>query len=118
MTDVVIINKVERIERCLKRIAEDYAGYEAAFLTDYMRQDAVILNLQRACELSSIGLANHILKKKHLGVPQSSAHSFELLSQNHLISQELATQMVKMVGFHNVAIHEYAILDILWWSGK
>ena len=33
---------------CLERIREDFFGYEIEFETNLMRQDAIILNLQRA----------------------------------------------------------------------
>lgn len=61
MADSIIINKAGSIERCLKRIREDYIGFESDFEANYMRQDAVLLNLQRACE-QSIDLANHLVK--------------------------------------------------------
>jgi uncharacterized protein YutE (UPF0331/DUF86 family) len=111
MADVVIVNKAASIERWLKRIDEDYTGFEAGFETDFMRQDAVILNLQRACE-QSIDLANHLIKKQKLGVPQNSKHAFEILSENGFIDQALARRLSNMAGFRNIAVHEYSSLDI------
>jgi uncharacterized protein YutE (UPF0331/DUF86 family) len=79
MNDVVI-NKLATIERCLSRIKEVYQQAGDDFLSDYTRQDSIILNLQRACE-ASIYLANYITKLKNLGIPQSSQNSFELLQK-------------------------------------
>ncbi len=59
--DDIILNKAAIIERCLKRIHEDYDGYKEEFRTSFLRQDAIILNLQRACE-ASIDLAAHIFE--------------------------------------------------------
>ena len=76
----VIINKVESIQRCVKRAREEYAAAKDAFAEDYTRQDAAILNLMRACE-QSIDLANYLVKKEKLGVPADSSQSFDLLEK-------------------------------------
>lgn len=47
--EAVLINKYEIIERCIKRIEEEYAG-NSKNLADYRRMDCIVLNLQRACE--------------------------------------------------------------------
>ena len=54
----IILNKKESIERCIKQIRIYYGlPSEIPFEEDYLRQDAVALNLQRACE-QCIDLAN------------------------------------------------------------
>lgn len=111
MADSVIINKAASIERCLQRIAEDYLGHEDAFETEYIRQDAILLNLQRACE-QSIDLANHVVKLKALGAPQNTRDAFALLEKAGLIDAPLARAMEHMVGFRNIAVHEYARLNL------
>ena len=50
MVDDIALNKLAIIERCLARIREEYAGHETELATDFTRQDAIVLNLQRACE--------------------------------------------------------------------
>lgn len=111
MSETVILNKVKSIERCLKRVREDYRNHSADFRTNFTVQDAIVLNIQRACE-QSIDLANHIIKSKKLGVPQNARNSFELLAENELISESLKNNLMKMVGFRNIAIHEYQKLDM------
>jgi hypothetical protein len=59
--DNVIVNKVSIIERCLKRIHEEYQGDAAELKRNFTKQDSVILNLQRLCE-ASIDIANRCLK--------------------------------------------------------
>lgn len=111
MTDPVILNKTQSIERCLKRVEEDYFGYEKSFDQDFMRQDAIVLNLQRACE-QTIDLANYLIKANHLEVPRESRNAFDTLVKSSMISQELGDKMKRMVGFRNVAIHEYLKLEL------
>ena len=111
MSETVILNKVKSIERCLRRIREDYQYHNHDFQTNFTVQDAIVLNIQRACE-QSIDLANHIIKSKKLGIPQNARNSFELLCENQVISNELKTNLIKMVGFRNIAIHEYQKLEM------
>ncbi|OLO40554.1 hypothetical protein BTR23_06075 [Alkalihalophilus pseudofirmus] len=113
MNDDVIINKANIIERCLKRINEEYDN-NPENLKNYTKQDSIILNLQRVCE-ASIDLAMHLIAKKKLGVPQTSREAFDVLHQQDLIPEELAKKMKAMVGFRNIAVHDYqkVNLDIL-----
>ena len=70
-----------------------------------------MLNLQRACEVS-IDLAMHIVSRQRLGIPQSSREAFELLAQAQLISPELMESLKGMVGFRNIAVHNYQALKL------
>lgn len=67
--------------------------------------------MQRACE-TAIDLAQHWVRIRSLGVPASSRDLFTLLAPAHLIDPALAQSLRKMVGFRNVAIHEYQPLDL------
>ena len=106
MADDVALNKAASLERCVKRIREVYAGDDKN-LYDLTAQESNLLNLQRACE-RSIDLAMHLIRKRRLGVPQDSREAFKLLLTNGLLDQKLANSMKRMVGFRNVAVHEYA----------
>jgi uncharacterized protein YutE (UPF0331/DUF86 family) len=107
----VLINKTQSIQRCIRRVREEYSLAGDNFKEDYTRQDAAILNLTRACE-QAIDLANHIIKAKKLGIPTKSSDSFALLSQNKLIPPDLSESLIKMTGFRNTAVHQYQELDM------
>jgi uncharacterized protein YutE (UPF0331/DUF86 family) len=107
MADDVIINKAASLERCVKRIREVHAGDDKNLYENLTSQESILLNLQRACEVS-IDLAMHVIRKRRLGVPQDSREAFELLKANGLLDRELADALKRMVGFRNVAVHEYA----------
>ncbi len=107
----IIINKIQSIQRCIQRAREEYQCAGEGFATDYSHQDAAILNITRACE-QAIDLANYMIKKHQFGIPTSSAESFELLARQQVISVELALRLKKMVGFRNIAVHEYQTLNI------
>ena len=111
MVDDVLLNKSAIIERCVHRAREEYQAAGANFATDYTRQDAAILNLQRACE-AALDIANHLTRLHKLGIPQSARSAFELLEQGGLIPGSLAEAMKNMVGFRNIAVHDYQSLQL------
>jgi uncharacterized protein YutE (UPF0331/DUF86 family) len=106
----VILNKVTTIEHCLKRIHEVYAG-NPENLSDLTKQDSIILNIQRVCE-ASIDIAMHLVTEKKLGVPKASREAFKLLQEAGLIDEALAKTLMNMVGFRNIAVHDYQALEL------
>lgn len=111
MNDIVL-NKKESVERCIKQIRTYYGlPSDVPFSENHLRQDAVALNLQRACE-QCIDLANYVIKVRKLGLPKESRESFRLLATNRIISGDLAKRLEGMVGFRNVLVHEYEQIDI------
>ncbi|AZV46162.1 hypothetical protein C3L23_02415 [Nautilia sp. PV-1] len=106
--DEVIINKCESIKRCLARIEEDY---DDEFEKSYTKQDAVILNIQRAIQ-QAIDLGSYIVKKHKLAIPKSSKEIFEILQKSGVIDKNLSENLQKMTGFRNIAIHEYTKLQL------
>jgi uncharacterized protein YutE (UPF0331/DUF86 family) len=110
MKSDVILNKVAIIERCMKRINEEYEG-NPENLTNFTKQDSIILNIQRAVE-ASIDLAMHLVAEKALGIPQNSRDAFELLHNNGYITNDLNSRLKAMVGFRNIAVHDYQIINL------
>jgi len=109
ITDVAY-NKAQIIERCLQRIAEEYAD-NPENLKNFTKQDSIILNIQRACE-AAIDLAMHLVAEKKLGLPQNSRDAFTLLSANALLDPTLALNLQAMVGFRNIAVHDYQTVNL------
>ena len=105
MNDVVL-NKKFSIERCVEKIKSYYRVENGTtFDRDFMRQDAVAMNLQRACG-QAIDLANYVIRDRKLGMPKTSRESFELLALKGIISESVAMRLQKMVGL-NILVHEY-----------
>ena len=111
MADDVLINKAATIERCVARARQEYDKNPATFHSDLTRQDAAILNIQRACE-ASLDMAQHLVRRERLGVPQSARDSFTLLATAGWIDAPLADAMRRMVGFRNIAVHDYQNLQL------
>jgi len=111
MADDVLINKAAVIERCVARAREEYAANPATFASDFTRQDAAILNIQRACE-AALDMGQHLIRREKLGVPQSARDVFALLVQGGWIEATLADGLKRMVGFRNIAVHDYQTLQL------
>ena len=106
----IVQAKVAIVQRCLKRI-KNVTGLDPARLDDLNTQDIFALNLQRAVQ-ATIDLAAHVVGTEGLGLPRDLRENFRLLENNRIISKELCVRMEKMVGFRNIAVHEYQTLDI------
>ena len=106
-----VINKIQTIQRCIRRAREEYDADRDGFAANYTRQDAAILNVLRACE-TAIDLANHAIREYKLGIPVSSVDSFKLLRDGGIIDAGMADRLEKMVGFRNIVVHQYTKADI------
>lgn len=110
MTSPLILGKIATIERSVARAREEFDAAGDAFRQDFTRQDAAILNILRACE-SAIDLANILIRQRGLGIPQSSRDSFKLLADAQLIAPDSSARLQRMIGFRNVAVHQYQALE-------
>lgn len=109
--DEVLLGKAAIIERCLKRIDEEYRGHEDELATNFTRQDSILLNLQRACE-ASIDAGMHLVRLHRLGIPTESRQVFTQLAQSSVIDPGLGQHLASMVDFRNIAVHNYRELDL------
>jgi len=107
--DDILLAKAAIIERCVRRIAEEAKACPG--LDDFTHVDALTLNIERACQ-AAIDMAMHVVAEKHLGVPQSTADAFMLLERSGIIDAPLSASLRGMVGFRNVAVHQYDQLDL------
>jgi len=101
----IIFEKIANIQRCLKRIKEK-TSLDPNTLEGLDTQEIFILNLQRAIQ-SAIDLASHVVADEGLGLPGSIKENFSLLQNAGILSPEISVKMQSMVGFRNIAIHEY-----------
>ncbi|WP_425390362.1 type VII toxin-antitoxin system HepT family RNase toxin [Ekhidna sp.] len=106
--DDVVLNKVAALERCLNMIREEGTK---DWKSNFTYQDALLLNLERACQVC-IDLSAHIVRKKALGLPKFSRELFDLLEASEIIDNSMAVEMKKMVGFRNLIVHEYGTLNL------
>ena len=107
--DDVVIAKLSNINECLRKI-EKVTKMSPDSLDDPIVEDVFVLNCQRAVQ-GCIDLAHYIISKSNLPVPSQYRESFAIISREGIISRELCEKMQKMVGFRNIAVHEYDKLN-------
>jgi uncharacterized protein YutE (UPF0331/DUF86 family) len=111
MVDDAVVNKAATIERCLARVVEEFGDDGVELAVDQRRQDALVLNLLRACE-TAIDLAMHVVRVRGLGAPQSSRDAFVRLVDAGLMDRESGDDLQRMVGFRSIAVRRYQDLDL------
>jgi uncharacterized protein YutE (UPF0331/DUF86 family) len=109
--DQVLLRKAQTIERCVARARQEYEASAGNFLGSLSHQDAAILNLQRACE-AALDMAQRIISQNGWGIAESSKDLFALLHRHQALSADMASSLVRMVGFRNLAVHDYQELDM------
>jgi uncharacterized protein YutE (UPF0331/DUF86 family) len=109
MADDVLLNKAATIERCIARVGQIRQEHDLD--SDQTALDAIILNLQRACE-AAIDMAMHLVRVHSLGLPQETREAFTLLEQADIIEPGVADRMRAMVGFRNIAVRDYRELSM------
>jgi len=107
--DDILLNKAAIIERCVRRMLDEARACPK--LDDFTHVDALTLNIERACQ-AAIDMAMHVVAERHLGVPQSTADAFVLLERAGLVDRPLSAALCGMVGFRNVAVHQYEDIDL------
>lgn len=108
--ELVIINKYNIIERCIKRIKEIYQN-NPANLQNYDKQEAIMLNLQRACQ-AGMDIGRYIISVSNLENPQFKKDTFEILAENKIITEKIEKQMKYMSDIRNKIIYEYQEIDL------
>jgi uncharacterized protein YutE (UPF0331/DUF86 family) len=98
----VVLSKINIIKNCMMAIEKATAQEK----DEFFRLSLYELNLQRAIQ-ACIDLANVILAKEGLGLPNTYRQSFEILKNHQIIEDSLAKKMISMIGFRNISVHDY-----------
>jgi uncharacterized protein YutE (UPF0331/DUF86 family) len=56
-------------------------------------------------------MATYIISAEQLGTPQTLKDVFQILERNEFIPRDTSMKMQKMVGFRNIAVHDYQAID-------
>ena len=80
------------------------------FATDPIYRGALLHYLYLMAD-SCIVLAELVIKKKKLRIPQSYAEAFDILGDNQLLDTEFAYRFASIAGFRNFLTHDYEKID-------
>jgi uncharacterized protein YutE (UPF0331/DUF86 family) len=110
MTDPELIaKKLGQIETCVREL-------QTLARPDRIRQDIreqrfVEHTLQLAIQ-AALDVASHIVSDERLGEPRTNRELFDLLERGGWVAPNLADVLRQMVGFRNVLVHGYDIVDL------
>lgn len=110
MDRTVIEQKLESLRRCLQRVEEKCPETVEALQSDPDAQDILTLNLSRAVQLC-VDIGMHIIADMDTTPPETMGETFTILAQSEILDEQTAGQMRKAVGFRNIAIHNYQVID-------
>ena len=106
----LVLRKLADLDQYLTQVSE-YRGIGVQeYRTDWKIQRIVERTLQMAIEVC-VDVANHVIADRGLRVPATYAEAFEVLAEAGLLPARDRDAMVRMVGFRNVVVHEYARVD-------
>ena len=106
----VVLAKASHVRRTVETI-RSLSRPDNAGLKDWIRDDVTVLNLQRAVE-ALLDLASHLISANGWELPRDGRHAFAILRSHGLLTEPEQRLAGAMVGFRNVAVHDYAALDV------
>jgi uncharacterized protein YutE (UPF0331/DUF86 family) len=106
----LIRRKLADLEQYVEQLSE-YRGLTAEeYRSDWRTQRVVERTLQMSIEIC-VDVANHVIADRKLRIPTTYADAFDALAEARLLDPALHDVMVRMCGFHNLIVHDYARID-------
>jgi len=102
----VVEQKLESLRCCLRRIETKCPAEAVTLMTDIDLQDIVALNLSRAVQIC-VDIGAHLIAGMEVPPPDTMGQTFDLLAQESVLNNQLASNLKKAVGFRNIAVHSY-----------
>ncbi len=110
MTDPELIaKKLALIETCVRELQT--LSRPAEISRDVREERFVEHTLQIAIQ-AALDVASHIVSDQRLGEPRTNRELFDILERAGFLPNRLAANLKNMVGFRNILVHGYEIVDL------
>lgn len=110
MDQVILTQKLESLRRCIRRVEEKTPSDVDQLIQDPDIQDILVLNLTRAVQLC-VDTGSHVISESEAAAPTTMGDVFTTLEKLEVITSVTCTSMKKAVGFRNVAVHNYDVIN-------
>lgn len=111
MVDADLVRrKLAEIESYQDQIGEYRALTAEQYRSDWKTQRIIDRTLHLMIECC-LDVANHLIADRRLRIPSTNAEAFEILAEAGLLTDDLRETMIRMVGFRNLLVHDYARID-------
>jgi uncharacterized protein YutE (UPF0331/DUF86 family) len=105
----LVAKKLALVETCVRELRE--LSRPSLIPTDKVQQRFAEHTLQIAIQ-AILDVASHIVSDERLGEPRTNRELVDLLERHRWLTSDLAATMRRMVGFRNVLVHGYEIVDV------
>jgi uncharacterized protein YutE (UPF0331/DUF86 family) len=105
----LIAKKLTLIETCVRELRT--LSRPAEIPTDRLQERFAEHTLQVAIQ-AALDVASHIVSDERLGEPRTPRELMDLLERNGWLPSDLAVLMRRMVGFRNILVHGYEVVDV------
>jgi uncharacterized protein YutE (UPF0331/DUF86 family) len=110
MASLILDQKLESLRRCLSRIDDKTPSTLGELIDSVDLQDILVLNLTRAVQLC-IDIGSHVISGSEEPTPATMGEVFVVLHRLGAISDDTALALRRAVGFRNVAVHNYGVIN-------
>ena len=110
MDQVILAQKFESLRRCIQRVEEKTPSAVEQLIEDPDVQDILVLNLTRAVQLC-VDIGSHVISESDELAPATMGDVFSTLQTLGAITPATCEPMQKAVGFRNVAVHNYDVIN-------
>lgn len=109
--EALIASKIKLLEEYLRDLTEARKQLDSRrFASDKIMRRYVERTLHLAIE-ACLDIANHIISYEGYREPSSNRDTFQVLSEQGVISDELCNRLMRMAQFRNLIVHDYARVD-------
>lgn len=110
MDQVILTRKLESLRLCIRRVEEKTPVDVEHLVQDPDIQDILVLNITRAVQLC-VDIGSHVISESDEPAPSTMGDVFSTLETLGSITSISCQAMQKAVGFRNVAVHNYDIIN-------
>ena len=104
----LVAKKLVEIETFIAQLREH--GRPDAIGQDLVQERFIEHTLQIAIQ-AVLDIASHVVSDDKLGEPRTNRELFDLLRNHGWISEELCRTLHQVVGFRNIVVHGYGVVD-------
>ena len=110
MDQVILAQKLESLRRYIQRVEEKTPSNIDQLIQDPDVQDILVLNLTRSVQLC-VDIGSHVISESDELAPTTMGDVFSTLQRLGAITPVTCISMQKAVGFRNVAVHNYDVIN-------
>ena len=100
--------------RLLVEYIEDLQDVQGVSLAEFQENKVLRRFIERTLQLAieaCLDIGSHIIAAEGYREPQYNRDVVEILSEHGWLSQDVKNNLVGMVGFRNILVHDYAAID-------